>query len=182
MSNEGYPTCRGPNTLLVSSTSNEDGASSIHELGSKSEDVIRRVKVEEGMQNVTVEGFRALGIASTFIAGVQSQCLGLVSNIPDHPKYSEVASALLIIGLLLSTFGAALSLLSARWFNLLKGDQIRLLEYRWECARKKDRYDIETQSDVQTVANQPKCNGHYGSKRDYIVAKVVGLSVPVVFR
>ncbi|ELU36020.1 hypothetical protein AG1IA_09950 [Rhizoctonia solani AG-1 IA] len=174
MSNEGYPTCRGPNTLLVSSTSNEDGASSIHELGSKSEDVIRRVKVEEG--------FRALGIASTFIAGVQSQCLGLVSNIPDHPKYSEVASALLIIGLLLSTFGAALSLLSARWFNLLKGDQIRLLEYRWECARKKDRYDIETQSDVQTVANQPKCNGHYGSKRDYIVAKVVGLSVPVVFR
>ncbi|ELU36259.1 hypothetical protein AG1IA_09711 [Rhizoctonia solani AG-1 IA] len=66
--------------------------------------------------------------------------------------------------------------------SAVQGDQIRLLEYRWECARKKDRRDVEAQSDVQRVANHPKCDGRCGSKRDYIVAKVVGLSVPVVFR
>jgi hypothetical protein len=61
-------------------------------------------------------GFRNLGIVSTFIAGVEAQCLGLVADAPNH-GILEAVNALLIIGLLLSAFGAAISLLSARWFE-----------------------------------------------------------------
>ncbi|QRW23410.1 nicotinamide mononucleotide adenylyltransferase [Rhizoctonia solani] len=91
------------------------------------------------LQEVTVEGYRTLGVVSTFIAGVESQCIGLVSdyNGIDHPRLREASSALLLIGLSLSTLGAALSLLSARWFDLLRADQLKMLEYRWDCAVKK---------------------------------------------
>lgn len=58
-----------------------------------------------------------MGIISTFIAGVEAQCLGLVSSSPNHTGLLEAASAFLLIGLLFSSFGAAVSLLSARWFE-----------------------------------------------------------------
>ncbi|CEL63142.1 hypothetical protein RSOLAG1IB_05182 [Rhizoctonia solani AG-1 IB] len=137
------------------------------------------------MQEVTVEGYRTLGIVSTFIAGVESQCIGLVSDLPDHPKISEAASALLLIGLTLSSFGAALSLLSARWFDLLRGNQLVMLEYRWECARNnKKRADIEAQipipPEIREEVEKYK-DRRYRLSKDYAVAKAVSLAPPFVF-
>ncbi|CAE6505281.1 unnamed protein product [Rhizoctonia solani] len=144
---------------------------------------IQLVKVERDRQEVTVEGFRTLGIVSTFIAGVESQCLGLVSDIPGHPSLSEAASALLLIGLLLSSFGAALSLLSARWFDLLRDKQITMLEYRWECARNNRNSsdpDLEKQISIPGAIKQevdtPKWN-----LRDYLVAKTINSALIIVF-
>lgn len=60
-------------------------------------------------------GFRTLGVVSTFIAGVEAQCLSLVADTKISPRMCEIASTFLICGLLLSVFGAAISLLAARW-------------------------------------------------------------------
>lgn len=62
-------------------------------------------------------GFRSLGIVSTFIAGVEGQCLGLVPEPDNRNGLLEAVKALLLVGLLMSSFGAAISLLSARWFE-----------------------------------------------------------------
>ncbi|QRV77280.1 hypothetical protein RhiJN_05295 [Ceratobasidium sp. AG-Ba] len=99
-------------------------------------DIIRTVKVERDMQEVTVEGYRTLGVVSTFIAGIEAQCFSLV---PDANTSSSSAvqaiTALFTIGLLLSSFGAVTALLAARWFDLLKGDEVDLLNHRWACGR-----------------------------------------------
>ncbi|CAE6458029.1 unnamed protein product [Rhizoctonia solani] len=145
---------------------------------------VQIVKVERDRQEVTVEGFRTLGIVSTFIAGVESQCLGLVSGVPDdkNPRLREAVSALLLTGLLLSSFGAALSLLSARWFDLLRDKQLTMLEYRWECARNNRKSaDLEKQPPPQAPE---KIQGEVNPKwnlRDFLVAKAIGLALPVVF-
>ncbi|KAG8755239.1 hypothetical protein FRC11_006166 [Ceratobasidium sp. 423] len=145
------------------------------------EQPISRVKVERDRQEVTVEGFRTLGIVSTFIAGVESQCLGVVSVVPDHPRLSEAASALLLIGLLLSSFGAALSLLSARWFDLLRDKQITMLEYRWDYARNNRRScDPEKQISIPKAIEE-EVNDLKWNLRDYLVAKTVNSALIVVF-
>lgn len=62
-------------------------------------------------------GFRTLGIVSTFIAGVEAQCLGLTADADTQAPAIQAINALLLIGLLLSAFGAVTSLLTARWFE-----------------------------------------------------------------
>ncbi|CEL63143.1 hypothetical protein RSOLAG1IB_05183 [Rhizoctonia solani AG-1 IB] len=160
---------------------------------------------EKHRQEVTVDGFRALGIVSTFIAGVESQCLGLVSEIDGHPMISEATSALLLIGLSLSAFGAALSLLAARWFDLLKGNELTMLEHRWQCAQKRPLSEeasfTKNESDIQGVSNtgdHPKteCKVHpipdnikqdvmdfhkNWDWRDYLVAKAISSALLLVF-
>lgn len=65
-----------------------------------------------------ITGFRTLGIVSTFIAGVEAQCLSLTGNAIDTQAPAiQAINALLLIGLLLSAFGAVTSLLVARWFE-----------------------------------------------------------------
>lgn len=99
-------------------------------------DEIKTVRIERDMQGVTVEGYRTLGVVSTFIAGVEAQCFSLVPEGANSDKgLVQAISALLIIGLLLSSFGAVTALLAARWFDLLKGEEIALLNHRWACAR-----------------------------------------------
>ncbi|CAE6451587.1 unnamed protein product [Rhizoctonia solani] len=143
-----------------------------------------KVQIERDRQGVTVEGYRTLGLVSTFIAGVESQCLGLLSDESDRSELGEVASALLLIGLSLSVLGAALSLLAARWFDLLKGDQIIMLEYRWACAQNnRKRSDpeapaVDIPKELQGVIDDFKRNRSW---RDYLVAKAVGSAVLIVF-
>ncbi|KAG9122671.1 hypothetical protein FRC07_000858 [Ceratobasidium sp. 392] len=96
---------------------------------------IKTVKIERDMQSVTVEGFRTLGVVSTFIAGVEAQCFSLVSGEDKNAPIIQSINALLLIGLLFSSFGAVTALLSARWFDLLQGDEIELLDHRWACSR-----------------------------------------------
>ncbi|KAG9120018.1 hypothetical protein FRC07_004663 [Ceratobasidium sp. 392] len=100
------------------------------------EDDIKTVRMERDMQGVTVDGFNTLGIVSTFIAGVEAQCLSFTADPGDHrPSVVEAINALLLIGVLLSTFGAITALLAGRWFNLLQGPEVELLDHRWSCAR-----------------------------------------------
>ncbi|CAE7229096.1 unnamed protein product [Rhizoctonia solani] len=143
---------------------------------------IQIVKVERDRQEVTVEGFRTLGIVSTFIAGVESQCLGMVSDIPEHPRLSEATSALLLTGLLLSSFGAALSLLSARWFDLLKDRQLTMLEYRWACARNNRKSeDMEKQPVPIPEKIREEVEALEWNWRDYLVVKAIRFAIIFVF-
>ncbi|KAG8719124.1 hypothetical protein FRC08_003605 [Ceratobasidium sp. 394] len=100
------------------------------------EEEIKTVRMERDMQGVTVDGFNTLGIVSTFIAGVEAQCLSFTADPEGHrPSVVEAINALLLIGVLLSTFGAITALLAGRWFNLLNGPEVELLDHRWSCAR-----------------------------------------------
>ncbi|KAG8742782.1 hypothetical protein FRC12_015266 [Ceratobasidium sp. 428] len=96
---------------------------------------IKTVKIERDMQSVTVEGFRTLGVVSTFIAGVEAQCFSFVSGEDQSSPVVQAINALLLIGLLFSSFGAVTALLSARWFDLLQGDEVELLDHRWALSR-----------------------------------------------
>ncbi|EUC59367.1 transmembrane protein, putative, partial [Rhizoctonia solani AG-3 Rhs1AP] len=145
-----------------------------------------KVKVERDLQAVTIEGFRTLGIVSTFIASAEAQCLGLVSDIPDHPKISEAATALLLVGLLLSSFGAALSLLSARWFEVLTDDQVELLEERlMEARRKGARSSMPLDAQELDSAQDIKVEEPYAdiipTWKDRLVAKALGTALVLVF-
>ncbi|KAG9102526.1 hypothetical protein FRC06_001835 [Ceratobasidium sp. 370] len=112
------------------------------------EEEIKTVRIERDMQEVTVDGFNTLGIVSTFIAGVEAQCLSFTADPGDHnPSVVEVINALLLIGVLLSTFGAVTALLSGRWFNLLNGPEVELLDHRWSCARPDPTGDDDTGED-----------------------------------
>ncbi|KAG8702568.1 hypothetical protein FRC09_004667, partial [Ceratobasidium sp. 395] len=109
-----------------------------------SEDDIKTVRMERDMQGVTVDGFNTLGIVSTFIAGVEAQCLSFTADPGDHnPSVVEAINALLLIGVLLSTFGAVTALLAGRWFNLLNGPEVELLDHRWNCARPDNTEEYE---------------------------------------
>ncbi|KAG8706227.1 hypothetical protein FRC08_001183 [Ceratobasidium sp. 394] len=104
-------------------------------------------------------GFRTLGLVSTFIAGAESQCLGLTANRSDsNDRFVQAINALLLIGLLLSCFGAVTSLFAARWFDLLRGDEIKLLDYRWDCARAAVSGFV-TGSHGCDTSHQPECKG-----------------------
>ncbi|KAG8772500.1 hypothetical protein FRC12_003040 [Ceratobasidium sp. 428] len=87
-------------------------------------------------KQVTVEGYRTLGILSTFTAGVEAQCLSLTPDNADPTDPTiQAIHAFLFIGLLLSSFGAVTSLLAARWFDLLvKPSELELLSHQWECS------------------------------------------------
>ncbi|KAF8734816.1 hypothetical protein RHS02_06653, partial [Rhizoctonia solani] len=134
---------------------------------------------------ITVEGYRTLGVVSTFIAGVESQCLGMVTDVKDspHPRVIEAASALLLTGLLLSSFGAALALLAARWFDLLKDEEVEILELQWSCARRQRKCtkgsepDNESKSQIDVIID-----GHEKHWKDFLVAKAVSATLFVVFR
>ncbi|QRV96076.1 hypothetical protein RhiJN_24094 [Ceratobasidium sp. AG-Ba] len=131
MSQSHYPPTPADETDLLYSEQPVNARS-----GRQDVDIIKTVKIERDMQGVTVEGFRTLGVVSTFIAGVEAQCFGLVpSDTRSEEPMVKAISALLVIGLLLSSFGAVTALLAARWFDLLKGDEVELLNHRWACAR-----------------------------------------------
>ncbi|CAE6355391.1 unnamed protein product, partial [Rhizoctonia solani] len=128
-------------------------------------------------------GFRTLGIVSTFIASAEAQCLGLVSDIPNHPKLSEAANALLLVGLLLSCFGAVLSLLSARWFEVLTDDQVELLEERLTEARKRGARSsmLEDATDsVQEIKGEGSHTTIEPTWKDHLVAKAIGSALILV--
>ncbi|CAE6531959.1 unnamed protein product, partial [Rhizoctonia solani] len=126
--------------------------------------------------------FRTLGIVSTFIASAEAQCLGLVSDVPDHPKLGEAAFALLLVGLLLSCFGAVLSLLSARWFEVLTDDQVELLEYRLIEARKRAARSFmpNAMDSVQDMKGQGSDTTIQRTWKDLLVAKAIGSALILV--
>ncbi|KAG8721422.1 hypothetical protein FRC09_007927 [Ceratobasidium sp. 395] len=118
---------------------------------------IKTVRIERDMQSVTVEGFRTLGVVSTFIAGVEAQCFSLVSSLENPDAVVQAISALLLIGLLFSSFGAVTALLSARWFDLLQGDEVELLDHRWACSR----------AGITRAVSEPRKRDSLGEKFEY---------------
>ncbi|CAE6462631.1 unnamed protein product [Rhizoctonia solani] len=143
------------------------------------------LKLREDIQKVTIEGFRTLGIVSTFVAGVEAQCLGLISDVSGHPRLSEAASALLLVGLSLTAFGAALSLLSARWFELLTGKELDLLRDRVMAARIKSRNHIDDIYVASASGQVEKPQDVYYESgptwKDHLVARAVGSTTMIVF-
>ncbi|QRW10851.1 hypothetical protein RhiLY_09850 [Ceratobasidium sp. AG-Ba] len=160
------------------------------------EEESKPLKSERDMQAVTVEGFNTLGVVSTFIAGVEASCLGLTSNTDGHNLNTiEAINALLLIGIFLSTFGAITSLFAGRWFNLLQGPEVELLDHQWSCARpspagkslipednenlsKVFRYTPEgffPSEHIRRMVNQ--CNNH---KRNLILARAIFLPLQLI--
>ncbi|KAG9080576.1 hypothetical protein FRC06_006403 [Ceratobasidium sp. 370] len=159
------------------------------------EEEIKTVRIERDMQGVTVDGFNTLGIVSTFIAGVEAQCLSFTADPGDHnPSIVEAINALLLIGVLLSTFGAITALLSGRWFNLLNGPEVELLDHRWSCARPDPSGDDDAGEDqalerkfgytpegrlpsphIQKMIE--RCTRH---KRNFILAKAIFLPLHLI--
>lgn len=151
------------------------------------------VRVERDMQGVTVEGFRTLGIVSTFIAGVEAQCLSLTTGANTEARSIQAINALLLIGLLLSAFGAVTSLLTARWFDLLRGDELELLDHRWNCARVEqtgcgnepkrsegdqqleDKYEFAQDGTLPSKSIQDQIDKCTHSKRNLILARAAFL-------
>ncbi|KAF8595959.1 hypothetical protein BDV93DRAFT_548570 [Ceratobasidium sp. AG-I] len=156
------------------------------------------VRVERDMQGLITSGFRTLGIVSTFIAGVEAQCLSLTSGAEDTQAPTiQAINALLLIGLLLSAFGAVTSLLVARWFDLLRGDELELLDHRWNCARieqtyrrsaplrpgekqeLKDKYEYAEDGTLPSIPIQKQIDECTRHKRNMILAKAA--FVPLYF-
>ncbi|KAG8747834.1 hypothetical protein FRC10_011280 [Ceratobasidium sp. 414] len=101
------------------------------------------VKVDRDMQTITTKGFRTLGLASTFVAGVEAQFYSVVAIIDSKDnKLLQAAGGLLLVGILFSASGAVTSLLAARWFELLSADEVVWLEHRWAYARGETRSPV----------------------------------------
>ncbi|KAJ1304543.1 hypothetical protein OPQ81_005684 [Rhizoctonia solani] len=94
------------------------------------------VKVARDMHKITTKGFRTLGLASTFIAGVEAQFFSTVaSSCAQYSVIVQASSGFLLVGILLSAFGAVAAFLSSRWFELLTAEEVEWLEHRWSYAR-----------------------------------------------
>ncbi|QRW21464.1 cytidylyltransferase domain-containing protein [Rhizoctonia solani] len=99
--------------------------------------ISRPVKIERDMHTITIKGFRTLGLASTFIAGVEAQFFGTIAAIDTQDDIIlQTSSGFLLVGILFSSFGAIAAFLSARWFELLNAEEVGWLEHRWAYARR----------------------------------------------
>ncbi|CAE6438705.1 unnamed protein product [Rhizoctonia solani] len=99
--------------------------------------ISRPVKIERDMHTITTKGFRTLGLASTFIAGVEAQFFGTIAAIDTQDDIIlQTSSGFLLVGILFSSFGAIAAFLSARWFELLNAEEVGWLEHRWAYARR----------------------------------------------
>ncbi|KAH7339579.1 hypothetical protein B0J17DRAFT_752283 [Rhizoctonia solani] len=88
------------------------------------------VKVARDMHTITTK-------ASTFIAGVEAQFFSTVANVnAEDNVIMQVSSGFLLVGMLLSAFGAIAAFLSSRWFELLTVEEVEWLEHRWAYARR----------------------------------------------
>lgn len=66
-------------------------------------------------------GFRTLGLASTFIAGVEAQFFSVVAVTgPQDDVLMQASNGFLLVGILLSAFGAVASFLASRWFEYVQ--------------------------------------------------------------
>ncbi|CAE7078783.1 unnamed protein product [Rhizoctonia solani] len=104
---------------------------------------LQPIKVARDMHMITTKGFRTLGLASTFIAGVEAQFFSIVAtmNIQDNVML-QASSGLLLVGILLSAFGAIGAFISSRWFELLTAEEVEWLEHRWAYARRETNRPI----------------------------------------
>ncbi|CEL60942.1 hypothetical protein RSOLAG1IB_04181 [Rhizoctonia solani AG-1 IB] len=99
--------------------------------------ISRPIKVARDMQTITTKGFRTLGLASTFITGVQAQFYSIVTTIDAQDNVIlQASSGCLLVGILLSASGAIAAFLSSRWFELLNPEEVGWLEHRWAYARR----------------------------------------------
>ncbi|QRV94209.1 cytidylyltransferase domain-containing protein [Ceratobasidium sp. AG-Ba] len=124
----------------------------------------KSVKIDRDMQTVRVKRFRNIGLASTFVAGVEAQFYGVISSLDwkDDPLL-QAANGLLLVGILFSASGAVTSLLAARWYELLSADDAIWLEHRWAHAR----------GEVSTPV--PQRRGYRYPIRNWVVAKALSL-------
>ncbi|KAB5589523.1 hypothetical protein CTheo_7030 [Ceratobasidium theobromae] len=107
-------------------------------------------------KEMLVGRFRALGVMSTFVAGVEAQCLGLILWPENKSGLLEVVRALLLAGLLLSLFGAALSVFLARWVEVLGAGGRMILSYQRNCERMYPRWVKEWNEKVASEKQKPK--------------------------
>lgn len=124
--------------------------------------VTKSIRVTRDMHSVTIKGFRTLGLASTFIAGVEAQFFSVVGAADaSESALLQASNGLLLVGIVLSASGAVTSLLASRWFELLSADEVVWLEHRWAYARR------ETRSPV------PQYLRHSYGMRNWFVAKAL---------
>ncbi|KAG9083875.1 hypothetical protein FRC06_004328, partial [Ceratobasidium sp. 370] len=138
--------------------------------------------------------FRTLGVISIFIAGVEAQCFTLTSNAEPQDTIVRAINALIIIGLLFSSFGAVTALLSARWFDLLNKDEVELLQYRISRARMgiqdsvpgrddfsnvNDRHEDAEGNFLTTNTIKEKINKCQHHRRNWVVAKFIFIPLPL---
>ncbi|KAF8595975.1 hypothetical protein BDV93DRAFT_611159 [Ceratobasidium sp. AG-I] len=149
------------------------------------------IKVERDIQEVTIEGFRAVGVLSTFIAAAEAQCLSLTSDAEKfHQSTVHVINAFLLCGLLFSTFGAFTSMLAARWFSRLTGDELELLDHRWsrahlgpsrqgaslrpgEIPEREGKYEYDADGDLPSKAIQQQIDECRNHQRNRFFARAV---------
>ncbi|KAL5631467.1 hypothetical protein ACGC1H_007106 [Rhizoctonia solani] len=120
------------------------------------------VKVARDMHMITTKGFRTLGLASTFIAGVETQFLSIITTAnAQDTVVLQASSGFLLLGILLSAFGAIGAFISSRWFELLTAEEVEWLEHRWAYARR--------ETDRPTPPGQS--SRHRYRLRNWLVAK-----------
>ncbi|KAG8692463.1 hypothetical protein FRC09_011177 [Ceratobasidium sp. 395] len=79
---------------------------------------ISSVKADRDIRTITTKGYRSLGLASTFIAGVEAQFYSVIATVDlGNNPLLQAASGLLLVGIVFSAAGAVTSLLAARWFE-----------------------------------------------------------------
>ncbi|KAJ8582683.1 hypothetical protein M405DRAFT_937641 [Rhizopogon salebrosus TDB-379] len=80
--------------------------------------------------------YTALAIVAVFAAGVQAQVL--LSSMSETSPAMQVANTLFFIGLLSDVFGAVLSLVAARWFQMLASTEVHYLHERFVAKKGRD--------------------------------------------
>ncbi|KAF8209286.1 hypothetical protein K438DRAFT_1961013 [Mycena galopus ATCC 62051] len=71
------------------------------------------VSTQPNHRQITIEGFRALGLLATFFAGLQAQMLA-VTLARNDTTAAQLVNAFWLAGIFLDVFGAVLATLSAR--------------------------------------------------------------------
>ncbi|ELU42532.1 hypothetical protein AG1IA_03437 [Rhizoctonia solani AG-1 IA] len=80
--------------------------------------ISRPVKIERDMHTITIKGFRTLGLASTFIAGVEAQFFGTIAAIDTQDDIILQTSSV------------------DHMNRLLNAEEVGWLEHRWAYARR----------------------------------------------
>ncbi|EUC53550.1 transmembrane protein, putative, partial [Rhizoctonia solani AG-3 Rhs1AP] len=139
------------------------------------------IEAGRAIKKSLIEGYRSLGTASIFAAGVESQCIGLVTDAANNanPKLMEIANALLLVGLLLSSFGTALAFLTANWYEYLEGVQLEALAYRWAHA-KQILMQADDKQEATPVAPPAELKSQRCSWTDYMVSTAISSVLSVI--
>ncbi|KDN39275.1 hypothetical protein RSAG8_08910, partial [Rhizoctonia solani AG-8 WAC10335] len=137
------------------------------------------IEAGRAIKKSLIEGYRSLGTASIFAAGVESQCIGLVTDAASKasPRLMGIANAFLLTGLILSSFGTALAFLTANWYEYLEGVQLEALAYRWTHAK---RILIQDNRKEVPLVEPPELTSQRCSWKDYMVSVAMSSVLSII--